>query len=117
MASEDLLALALLQNSSLQLAIQKSNNFFNIISDTDLNKYWCATPPIITEQPVLGINPRENTTAKLSCKVLSNEYTSYKWKKNDNELPNQKNSTLVLKMYNFLTVVTTPVRLQIMWEL
>ena len=95
--SEDLLALALLQNGSLQLAIQKSKKIFCIISDTDLNEYWCATPPIITEQPVLGINPRENTTAKLSCKVLSNRYTSYKWKKNGNELPNQKNSTLVLK--------------------
>ena len=96
-ASEDLLALALLQNGSLQLAIQKSNNFFNIISDTDLNVYWCATPPVITEQPVLGINPRENTTAKLSCKVISDKYTTYKWKKNGNELPNQKNSTFVLK--------------------
>ena len=101
-ASEDLLALALLQNGSLQLAIQKSSNFFSIISDTDLNEYWCATPPIISKQPVLGINPRENTTAKLSCKVLSNRYTSYKWKKNGNELPNQKNSTLILNNIQLL---------------
>ena len=95
LASQDLLDLALMENSSLQSTIQKPKNFFNLINDTELNEYWCATPPVIIKQPVLRINPRENTNASLSCEVLSNKYTSYKWKKNGNELPNQKNSTIV----------------------
>ena len=97
LASQDLLDLALMENSSLQSAIQKLKNFFNLINNIELNEYWCATPPVIIKQPVLRINPRENTTASLSCEVVSNKYTSYKWKKNGNELPNQKNSTIVFK--------------------
>ena len=97
LASEDLLELALAQNISLQSAIQKPSNFLNIVNNTELNEYWCATPPVIIKQPVLRINPRENTTAILSCEVLSDKYTSYKWKKNGNELPDQKNSTIILK--------------------
>ena len=96
LASEDLLKLALAQNISLQSALQKPNNFLSIINNTELNDYWCATPPMIIEQPALRINPRENTTARLSCEVLSDKYTSYKWKKNDIELPNQKKSTIIL---------------------
>ena len=94
--------IGLAQNINLQSALQKPNNFLNIINNTELNDYWCATPPVIIKQPALRINPRENTTASLSCKVLSDKYTSYKWKKNGIELPNQKNSTIIIKNVQLL---------------
>ena len=100
-ASQDLLELALTENGSLQLAIQKPKSFFYLINNTELNEYWCAAPPIIIKQPALELTPHESTTAILSCEALSNKYTSYKWKKNGNELPNQKSSTLVLKNVQF----------------
>ena len=96
-ASQDLLELALIDNSSLQSAIQKPKQFFNIINNAELNEYWCATLPVIIKQPAQRITPHENTTAILFCEALSDNYTSYKWKNNGNELLHQKNSTLVLK--------------------
>ena len=100
-ASQELLELALMENSSLQLAIQKPKSFFNLINNTELNGFWCAVPPVIIKQPPLEITPLENTTAILTCEALCNKYTSYKWKKNGNELPDQKNSTLALKNIQF----------------
>ena len=100
-ASRELLELALMENSSLQLAIEKPRSFFNIINNSELNGFWCTAPPVIIKQPPSKITPLENTTAILTCEALSNKYTSYKWKKNSNELPDQKNSTLILKNVQF----------------
>ena len=96
-----LVDLALMENSSLQLAIQKPRSFFNIINNTEFNEYWCASLPVVSKQPALETTPHKNSTAILSCEALSNKFTSYKWKKNGNELPTQKNSTLVLKNVQF----------------
>ena len=97
LASQNFIELALIDNSSLELAIQKPRNFFKIANNTELNQYWCSSPPVIIVQPAERINPHEYTNASLSCQVVPDNYTSYKWKKNGNELPNQKNNTLVLK--------------------
>ena len=44
----------------------------------------------------MNITPLENTTIELSCKVEVEQFTTYQWRKDCVQLPNQRNSTLVL---------------------
>lgn len=96
-ANQDILDLALLQHYSIISAISNTQKIHDIIISPLLNDYWCAGPPIIVTQPVKRINPRENTTIQLSCVVEDDKYTTYQWKKDCIQLPNQNNRTLVLK--------------------
>ena len=95
-ASKDLLDLSLLQNYSIISAITNTQKVYDILNSPVLIDYWCAGPPVIISQPVKRINPRENTTIELLCQVEEEKYTTYQWKKDCVQLPNQKSKTLVL---------------------
>ena len=95
-AAQDLLDLALLQNYSIVSAVQNTLKVYNILSDSVLRDYWCTGPPKIITQPVKKITPLESETIELSCKVEVEEFATYQWKKDCIQLPNQRNSTLIL---------------------
>ena len=95
-AAQDLLDLALLQNYSIVSAVQNTLKVYSIANDSILRDYWCAGPPKITTQPVKKITPLESETIELSCKVEVEEFATYQWRKDCVQLPNQRNSTLVL---------------------
>jgi len=95
-AAQDLLDLALLQNYSIISAIENTLKIYNIANDTLLSDYWCAGPPRIIAQPPKNVTPIEDTTIELSCKVEVEQFTTYQWRKDCVQLPNQRNSTLVL---------------------
>ena len=94
--SQDLIDLSLLQNSDLHMAIQAVTNFLNLISNEQLLSYWCAKLPVIVNKSELKITPHENTTIELFCKSNSTDYTTYRWKKDGIELPQQRSSTLIV---------------------
>ena len=94
--SQNLIYLGLLQNGSLQSAIKAVTNFLNLISGEQLMSYWCAKLPVIVDKSDRSINSRENTTIELFCKANSTDYTTYRWRKDGIELPNQRNSTLLV---------------------
>jgi len=96
-ASHDLIDLSLLQNGSLEFAIQAVANFINLISNERLISYWCTKLPVILDKSDRRINPLENTTIELFCKANSTDYTTYKWKKDGIELLHQRNSTFKLR--------------------
>jgi len=100
--------LGLLSNSSLQMAIDAVTNFLNFISNDQLMSYWCAKLPVIVDKSDREINPLENTTIELFCKANSTDYTTYRWRRDGVELPNQRNSTLIL--CNVMIVEITLVR-------
>jgi len=114
-AAQDLVDLALLQNYSITSAAANTEDIYRIANATMLHNYWCGDPPKLTVQPVKHINPRENTTIELSCGVEVDEYTTYQWKKDCIQIPNQKSSTLVLANVklsdsgNYTCVVTNQV--------
>ena len=114
-AQQDLLDLALLQNYSIISAIANAQKIYKIANDPILYNYWCANPPNITVQPPKRIAARENTTVELTCKAKVEEHTMYQWKRNSVQMPNQINSTLVLKEIklsdsgNYTCVVTNQV--------
>ena len=95
-AARDLLDLALLENYSIISAVKNTLKIYSIANDSVLRDYWCAGPPKIITQPVMNITPLENTTIELSCKVEVEQFTTYQWRKDCVQLPNQRNSTLVL---------------------
>ena len=95
-AAKDLLDLALLENYSIISAVKNTLRIYGIANDPVLRDYWCAGPPKIISQPVMNITPIENTTIELSCKVEIEQFTTYQWRKDCVQLPNQRNSTLVL---------------------
>ena len=95
-AARDLLDLALLENYSIISAVKNTLRIYSIANDSVLRDYWCAGPPKIIIQPVMNITPLENTTIELSCKVEVEQFTTYQWRKDCVQLPNQRNSTLVL---------------------
>ena len=100
-ASKELLDLALLQDYSIILAINNTEKIHDIVNNPLLRDYWCAGPPIIVAQPVKRITPRETATIQLSCEVENEEYTTYQWRKDCIQLPNQKNRTLILTNVTF----------------
>ena len=95
-AARDLLDLALLENYSVISAVKNTLRIYSIANDSVLRDYWCAGPPKIITQPVLNITPLENTTIELSCEVEVEQFATYQWRKDCVQLPNQRNSTLVL---------------------
>ena len=95
-AAKDLLDLALLENYSIISAVKNTLRIYSIANDSVLKDYWCAGPPKIITQPAMNITPLENTTIELSCKVEVEQFTTYQWRKDCVQLPNQRNSTLVL---------------------
>ena len=95
-AARDLLDLALLENYSIISAVENTLRIYSIANDSVLKDYWCAGPPKIITQPVMNITSLENTTIELSCKVEVEQFTTYQWRKDCVQLPNQRNSTLVL---------------------
>ena len=95
-AIQDLLDLALLQNYSIISAIKNTQKMYDIANDSLLMDYWCASIPKIVIQPAKRINPREKSTLELSCKAEVEQFTTYQWKKDGIQIPNQRNSTLVL---------------------
>ena len=95
-AGKDLLDLALLENYSIISAVKSTLRIHGIVNDSVLRDYWCAGPPKIITQPVMNITPLENTTIELSCKVSIEQFTTYQWRKDCIQLPNQKNNTLIL---------------------
>jgi len=94
--SQDLIDLGLLPNGSLQSAIDAVTNFINLISNEKLMSYWCAKLPVIVDKSDRRVTPLENTTIELFCKANSTEYTTYRWRRDGIELPNQRNSILIL---------------------
>ena len=96
-AAQDLLDLALLQNYGITAAIENTLKIYSIANDSVLRDYWCAGPPNIITQPVKNITPLENTSIELSCEVEVEQFTTYQWRKDCVQLPNQRNNTLVLK--------------------
>ena len=95
-AAKDLLDLALLENYSIISALTNTLKIYGIANNSVLREYWCAGPPKIITQPVLNITSLESTTIELSCKVEVEQFTTYQWRKDCVQLPNQRNSTLVL---------------------
>ena len=95
-AAKDLLDLALLDNYGIISALTNTLKIYGIANNSVLKDYWCAGPPKIIIQPVLNITSLENTTIELSCKVEVEQFTTYQWRKDCVQLPNQRNSTLVL---------------------
>ena len=95
-AAKDLIDLALLENYSIISAVKNTLRIYSIANDSVLKDYWCAGPPKIITQPAMNITPLENTTIELSCKVEVEQFTTYQWRKDCVQLPNQRNSTLVL---------------------
>ena len=95
-ADKDLQDLALLENYSIISAVKNTLRIYGIANDSVLRDYWCAGPPKIITQPVMNITPIENTTIELSCKVEIEQFTTYQWRKDCVQLPDQRNSTLVL---------------------
>ena len=111
-AAKDLLDLALLESYGIISAVESTLKIYNIANDSALRDYWCAGPPKIVTQPVKKITPIENTNIELSCKVEVEQFTTYQWRKDCVQLPNQRNSTLVLSSVrlsdsgNYTCVVT-----------
>ena len=95
-AAKDLVDLALLENYGIISAVENTLKIYSIANDSVLRDYWCAGPPRIITQPMKKITPIENTTIELSCKVEVEQFTTYQWRKDCVQLPNQRNSTLVL---------------------
>ena len=96
-AAQDLLDLALLQNYGITAAAENTLKIYSIANDSVLRDYWCASPPNIIIQPVKNITPVENTSIELFCEVEVEQFTTYQWRKDCVQLPNQRNNTLVLK--------------------
>ena len=95
-AAKDLLDLALLENYGIISAVENTLKIYSIANDSVLGDYWCAGPPKIIIQPVKKITPIESTNVELSCKVEVEQFTTYQWRKDCVQLPNQRNSTLIL---------------------
>ena len=95
-AAEDLMDLALLENHSIISAVENTLKIYSIANDSVLRDYWCAGPPKIITQPEKKITPIEDSTIELSCKVEVEQFTTYQWRKDCIQLPNHRNSTLVL---------------------
>ena len=95
-AAKELLDLALLENYSIISAVKNTLRIYGIANGSVLKDYWCAGPPKIITQPVMNITSLENTTIELLCKVEVQQFTTYQWRKDCVQLPNQRNSTLEL---------------------
>ena len=95
-AAKDLLDLALLENYGIISAVENTLKIYSIANNLVLKEYWCAGPPKIINQPVKKITPLESTDIELSCKVKTEQFITYQWQKDCVQLPNQRNSTLVL---------------------
>ena len=114
-AAQNLMDLGLLQNYSIISAVSNTEKIYNIASNPVISDYWCASVPRIIVHPEKYINVTENATIQASCKAEKEKFTTYQWKKNDIQLPNQKNSTLVLTNVtlsdsgNYTCVVTNQV--------
>jgi len=114
-AAQDLLDLALLQNYSIISAVTNTHKIYKVASDPVLYNYWCADPPKITVQLPKRIAAKENTNIELRCEVEVDEYTTYQWQKDCIQIPNQRNSTLILRNVkpsdsgNYTCVVTNQV--------
>ena len=114
-ARENLLDLALLQNFNIFSAVESTHKIYKLANDPLLYNYWCANPPIVTIQPSYRFAARENTTIKLACEVEVEDYSTFIWKKNSAQIPNQRGSTLILSDVrlsdsgNYTCVVTNQV--------
>ena len=114
-ASENLLDLALIQHFSIFSAVDNTHKIYKLANDPLLYNYWCTNPPIVSIQPPYRFAARENTTIKLACEVEIEDYSSFIWKKNSVQIPNQRGSTLVLSDVrlsdsgNYTCVVTNQV--------
>ena len=95
-AAKDLLDLALLENYSIISALTNTLKIYSIANSSALRENWCAGPPKIITQPVLNITSLGSTNIELSCKVEVEQFTTYQWRNDCVQLPNQRNSTLVL---------------------
>ena len=95
-AAQDLLDLALLENYGIISAVENTLKIYSIANDSVLRDYWCAGPPKLITQPVKKLTPIENANIELSCEVEVEQFATYQWRKDCVQLPNQRNSTLVL---------------------
>ena len=84
-------------NITITDASQNLNKFYAIIGDVQLTSYYCAQPPIITQQPPQRVNPREGSTLQLICNVSTDFSVSYKWKRDKIELLNANLSNLIIE--------------------
>ena len=84
-------------NITITDASQNLNKFYAIIGDVQLTSYYCAQPPMIIQQPPQRVNPCEGSTLQLICNVSTDFSVSYKWKRDEIELPNANLSNLIIE--------------------
>lgn len=58
--------------------------------------YWCATPPIITEQPPEEVEVEVGNSLSLSCPVSSSISYTHSWTRNNDSIPFATKSLLYL---------------------
>ncbi len=78
----NLLSVATKSNFSFMLAEQALNSLLDVFVDLHQLEYWCADPPMFTEQLPLKINVSLGATLKIPCIVHSELPVTYLWKKN-----------------------------------
>ena len=96
LAKKALLDIVQLSNITITGATENLKIFYTIISDIQLNSYYCAEPPAIVEQPPQRVNPHEDSMLKLTCNVSSDFSISYVWKRDEVEVVNANLSTLTI---------------------
>ena len=84
-------------NITMTDASKNFKKFYSIIEDFQLTNYYCAQPPVIIEQPPQRVNPREGSTLRLTCNVLSDFSITYEWKRDEIELLNANLSILTIE--------------------
>ena len=100
-AENDFLDLALESNLTIDEAISKTDKVLNVLEEFSQLNYWCASIPNITVQPKERVTTVENNTVILTCEAESLVPVNYKWKKGSIDVPDAKNSMLVIENIKF----------------